>query len=497
MNQKGNKIEYFKGEFLHPSLDVKNGLLVLGFRFISKDLKEREIFVVATNKGISIYQNEHFEIDQKRYFVEMKGGLLTKRLLAKIEERWDLEGLLSFIDEYNSAKSKATSIKEIFEKTKILLRKYVELETEEDYSLISAWIIGTYFFPIFSAYSFLHIKAPKQSGKTQCLNFLNQICFNAVKAKPSMPALCDTVDSLRGIYLIDQADLLKRKGNEELTEILTDSYKRQGGKRRIRFSEKRGGWKTIEQEAYSPKAFASVGELPEDLADRCITIPLIKSRRNFPEPSEENENWREIRGEFYKILLTEFSIIKNTYDVLNTQYRQDSKIVGRDLELWLPSETILKYCVEENQINQIRKRFSQLYGYTEYEPNELEKEIIETVYRLLNDNERVTIRPSEIRKEIQDENLWDFWKDRDLKPHQKDIGVGFIIKKLNLSSEKKGTNKGVAYLFEKEKVLRIRNLYCQTAENTSNSPPSAENNENLLEKSVKNGGESENINTSQ
>ena len=290
-----NKIECFRGEFLHPSLDVKNNVAILGFRFIAKDLKEKEIFITAMGENIAIHQDNHFEFEDKRYFIETKG-----RLLARIEERWDLENLLAFIEGYNSAKLNALYLEKIFEEIKRLSKKYIELEKEEDYSLITSWIIGTYLFPIFSAYPFLHVKAPKQSGKSQCLNFLKQICFNAVKAKPSLPALSDTVDSLRGTYLIDQADVLKRKGSEELVEILTDSYKKEGGKRRIRFSEKRGGWKTIEQETYSPKAFASVGELPEDLADRCLTIPLIKSRKNFPEPSEESENWKEIRGNLYK-----------------------------------------------------------------------------------------------------------------------------------------------------------------------------------------------------
>jgi hypothetical protein len=487
MNQQSKKIEYFDGVFLHPSLDVKNGIFILGFRFISKDRTPKNIFVVSTEKGISLCQDDNFEFEGKRYFIETKG-----RLLARIEEKWNLKDLMDFIENYNSAKAKTPSIKEIFERMKELLKKYVELEIEEDYSLISAWIIGTYLFPIFSAYPFLHIKAPKGSGKTQCLNFLEQVCFNAVKAKPTFSAFSDTVDSLRGTYLIDQADLLKRRGNEELVDILTDSYKKEGGKRRLRISQKGGSWKTEEQEVYSPKAFASVGELPEDLADRCITIPLIKSGKNFPEPSEENENWKEIRGELYKVLLAKFSVIKSTYEILNVQYRQNSKIVGRNLELWLPLETILKHCVKEDEKEKIQKRYAQLYGYTEYEPNELEKEVIEVIYKSFNDNEKIKLRPPEIREEIQDENFWEFWKDRDSTPHQKDIAIGFIIKKFNLSSEKKNTNKGVVYLFEREKVSKIRNLYCKPEENAPDSPLLSENNEN----SVKNDEELWNPNSS-
>jgi hypothetical protein len=468
MNKQSKKIEYFDGVFLHPSLDVKNGIFILGFRFISKDRTTKNIFVVSTEKGIRFSQDDNFEFEGKRYFIETKG-----RLLVRIEEKWNLEDLMNFIENYNSGKAETPSIKEIFERMKELLKKYVELEIEEDYSLTSAWIIGTYFFPIFSAYPFLHIKAPKGSGKTQFLNFLKQVCFNGVKAKPTTSALSDTVDSLRGTYLIDQADLLKRRGNEELVDILTDSYKKEGGKRRIRFPGKRGGWKTIEEETYSPKAFASVGELPEDLADRCITIPLIKSEKNFPEPSEENENWKEIRGELYKLALTNFSFLKSKYEVLKVIYRQSSSIVGRDFELWLPIEAILKDIIEDTELTQIKKRFKQLYGYTEYEPTELEKGIIETIYEMVKTTEegKVILKPSDIREELDEE----IWEDKLLKNRQKDIKIGQIIRKFNLSTEKKRTNKGIAYLFQKEKVEKIRNLYCKNKTDISHSSLFAKN----------------------
>jgi hypothetical protein len=43
-------------------------------------------------------------------------------------------------------------------------------------------------------------------------------------------------------------------------------------------------------ETYGPKAFASIRELPEDLRDRCLELPLIRSQRNFADPDDDNEN---------------------------------------------------------------------------------------------------------------------------------------------------------------------------------------------------------------
>jgi hypothetical protein len=271
-------------------------------------------------------------------------------------KKWGLENSIKFINDYNSGKNKIyIENKELFNKIKELLKKYCELRKEIDYSILSTWIIGTYLFPIFRTYPFLHIKGVKGSGKSQLENFLKQICFNAQKTRPSMPALVDTVDSLRGTYLIDQADYLKRRGYEDLVDILADSYHQGGGKRAfIQFDEyKRRS--ISEPSAYSPKAFASVKELPEDLRDRCILVPLIKSRRNFPEPSEESENWKEIRGELYKFGMLNYRVIKSQNEVLLVKYRKEPKIIGRELDLWLPIEVILNVCSPE-EIEESKKR---------------------------------------------------------------------------------------------------------------------------------------------
>jgi len=226
-------IKEFDGEMLHPSLDIKNDILVLGFRYRVKPDEEQELFLTVKSGIIICHTEKSFEQEGKRYFFE-KG----KRKLMRLEERWSIAGLNQFVNDYNNLKISSVNPREVFEEIKNLAKKYVELEQEIDYSIITAWAIGTYLFPIFSAYPFLNIKAPKRSGKSQCLNFLNQICFNAVTARPTLAALGDTVDSLRGTYLIDQADSLERKGSEDLLDILTGSYKKGGGKRRIINSDK-------------------------------------------------------------------------------------------------------------------------------------------------------------------------------------------------------------------------------------------------------------------
>ena len=463
-NQLKVKEEIFDGEMFHPSLDIKDDILVIGFRYRSKPNEEKEMFlVVDSDNNIGVIKSGSFKRKDKSYFFEKKN-----RKLMSIEEKWSLLEFNKFLDNYYRADIPP---REVFNQVVGLTKKYIELEKDIDYVLLSAWIIGTYFYPIFYAYPFLNVKAPKRSGKSQCLNLLSQLCFNAIKARPSLAALSDTVDALRGTYLIDQADSLSRKGGEDLLDILADSYKKGGGKRRVANFDRKRGREVLEFETYSPKVFASIKELPEDLRDRCLTIPLIRSQRNFPDPDDSNENWREIRGKLYQLLITNYRLVRPMYSVRKIEHNNKQEILGRSLELWLPFEVILECSGMQESIPESKKRFLSGYGFTEYEPSELEEEVIKAVLSYFEDKEEVVLTPKGI-SEIIDEDAF----PQGDTPKQKAAKVGWAIKKFNLASEKKPRTKdGVCYLFEKKKIENIHNSYCGVvAEHTLPTPMSSD-----------------------
>lgn len=451
-NENKAQFEVFDGELLHPSLDIKNAVLCLGFRYRAKAQEEKEIFVIVNNNEIQTIETDSFNINDKLYCLEKRG-----RKLVRIEEKWSIADLKDFINAFGSSKAAIPKSGELFSELVDLAKRHIELEREIDYSLLVAWILGSYFYPVFSAYPFLHIKAPKRSGKSQCLNLLCQLCFNAIKARPSLAALSDTVDSLRGTYLIDQADSLERKGGEDLLEILTDSYKKGGGKRRILGFDKNKRREVLEYETYSPKAFASIRELPEDLRDRCIAISLIRSQKNFPDPDDSIINWREIRGKIYKYLIYDYITIEAMYSVRKINYREKIEKTGRVLELWLPFEIMLECCGQQDKIQEAWKRFSSQYGFSEYEPNELEEAVIKAILGQLEGKTEAILTPMEISGFIDGE----FFTTGDT-PKQKAVKVGWAIKQFNLASEKKPRSKnGVRYLFEKSRVEGIFKSYFQ------------------------------------
>jgi len=435
--------------WLHPSLDITEDLTIVGFRIRDEKRKMKNMFLVFQDNGrAKILFKKEFEYNQRKFYIDTKN-----RLLELLGNRLNFIDIKNYLGE--DPNFPLENAGEIFETVKELFKKYVELGTKTDYTLVTAWSIGTYFFIIFWAFPFLNPKGPKGSGKSQFLSFQTQICFNSKKARPTVAALGDTVDSLRGTYLIDQADSLHRKENEEILEILADSYKKGGGKRRIVSRTENGERKVVEYETYSPKIFASIKELPEDLRDRCIVIPLIKSSRNFPEPDEQSENWKEIRGRMYK-LLHKFKEVIKIYRGLKEKYEDSPEMVGRIRELWLPLETIMIFCkVNLEEIEKVKKLFLSRYGYTEYEPSEFEEEVVKTILTYFQEETEKILTPKEISEAMD----FDTFPNIET-PQKRATGVGWVIKKFNLSSEKLPRRKeGMRYRFNKEKIERIYRAY--------------------------------------
>jgi len=451
-NDIDSKLVGFNGVLLHPSLDIKDGILVLGFRYRSES-KIEDAFLVTFDGSTKLFQKDDFVYKEKKYSIDK-----SSRKLAWIEVCWGLEVVNSFIEKQLRSSNNLVPV-EVFKEIVESSKKYIELEKDIDYVLLTAWIIGTYFYPIFSAYPMLNLKGPKGSGKSQCLNFLRQLCFNAIKARPTLAALGDTVDSLRGTYLIDQADSLDRKGSEDLLDILTDSYKKGGGKRRVIDIDKNKSRQVREFETYSPKAFASIKELPQDLRDRCLAIPLIRSSKNFHDPDEDTDDWRKMRDKLYRLLILQYPVVASAYEIMKVGYRTSNEIVGRQLELWLPIETMLAHIGMADYIAEAKKRFKSQYGFTEYEPSDLDEKVITAIYEQLRDKEKIELTPKAISEFVGPET-WGFDNDR-----QRAAKVGWVIKGFNLSNEKLARTKdGHRYLFTKDKIEKIYNSYFKPSE---------------------------------
>ena len=176
---------------LHPSLEIKPDHASVGFRhyvFKNGQVTEENVYFIAADNGIAVTNSAIIELTQG------KAVFLIKSLAL---DTIDLEHLIWWAenpippDPYG-----------LYKEIKEILQFYVELP-DSSYGLISAWVIGTYLHRAFPCYPYLSFLGPKETGKSNTLECLKNLCFNAVKTKPSVAALGDTADALRGTIIID------------------------------------------------------------------------------------------------------------------------------------------------------------------------------------------------------------------------------------------------------------------------------------------------------
>src|SRR3990167_7012320 len=145
-----------------------------------------------------------------------------------------------------------------FENLKSILRKYMDIP-EEEITIVSLWIIGTYMHYQFSSYPYLFFNATRGSGKTGMLNLIANLSKNGGLVGSMTEAVLFRTASNRTMC-IDEAENLNAKGNENLKLLLNSAYKR--GMKVQRMAKKKsfdGEEQVVEEfEVYCPITLANI-----------------------------------------------------------------------------------------------------------------------------------------------------------------------------------------------------------------------------------------------
>jgi len=274
-------------------------------------------------------------------------------------------------------------LNETYNQIKEILEYYLDLK-EEYYSLISLWIIGTYYHDNFESYPYLFFNAMRGSGKSRALRLICSLAKDGnVMASPTEATLFRT----KGTLGIDEFERVANKDKSSVRELLNGAYKK--GIKIFRMKKKKslsGEEQVVEEfEVYRPVTMANIWGMDEVLGDRCLTLVLEKSNdpvktrltedfetNNFVKKSIKNLNqcslcsvvslknintmWNNYISNRYKTTLTTYSSY-NTITTLTTQQQElfdkihDSDIKGRELELFLPIFFIAEFLGKEGLEN--------------------------------------------------------------------------------------------------------------------------------------------------
>lgn len=269
-----------------------------------------------------------------------------------------------------------------YEQIIALLKQYIDV-TEEQYHIITLWIIGTYFHKEFNTFPFLFLNATKGSGKTRTLRLISYLQKNGdgmILNKPSESVLFRTAQKTG--LILDEVENIGKKESSLIRETLNAAYKKGGVVTRMRkVVTKEGENQQAESfNLYTPVAMANIWGMEDVLGDRCISLVLEKSTNPaitlMIEDFDANPTIQEIKRTFSVVsvmslrkknyIMTWNDYVKERYNDTNSTniiYNRNSTydmdqlelfntihqtgIMGRNLELFFPLFIIANFISKE------------------------------------------------------------------------------------------------------------------------------------------------------
>jgi len=302
-------------------------------------------FGVVLPLSMSDTVGEHFCLvtSQREWFPATEEELDKRNIKLSYPVVWTHRWSLKSIRDFLEGNHRPAELKELVSRIVQKMKTLIELTDEREYRLVALWCIGTYCAGgVFKAFPYLAISGVFRSGKSKLLTFIEQVAFNPIHAADiSTSVLYRLIQSLRATVLLDEAEALSKPERKlDLKNLLLVGYK-EGGKV---YRATKGAGDIIYPEAFdvfSPKAVITYTGVEQILAER--SIPIVMLRTVSPEIGRapivpEDPFWQEIRDEIYCWVLSNWRLVKHTYEELEAV----EGIEQRSWELWKPILTLAR-----------------------------------------------------------------------------------------------------------------------------------------------------------
>jgi hypothetical protein len=197
---------------IHPAIDFTSDRAYVGQTISSG--REQRLYMVRDDGRI-------FQFDGNSLECENLG--LTHHPIS-IEPRWSHESITRF----SRGETEITANEQLFQAFKRKFEFYLELPDERLYDLLTLWVIGTHFHPLFNTYPYIYVGGISLSGKTKVLTLCSCLGFNSVLcADLSTAVLYRLIQDGRCSLFIDEAeDLHNRYLSADFRRILLSGYKK-------------------------------------------------------------------------------------------------------------------------------------------------------------------------------------------------------------------------------------------------------------------------------
>ncbi len=212
------------------------------------------------------------------------------------------------------------NIEKTFSDIRAAIQRYIDFTDIRVYDFLTCWTIGTYLFPIFSHYPYVHFTGPKGSGKSQCLHVLRNLCHNAkIAGSMTLAVQFRIISALQPTLLFDEMENLGQTQHTELHRMLKYGFEKNGPQ--VWRMDTTGNRMEMNcWSVYCPRAFASIEGMEDVIGSRSVQVIM---ERSFNEEIKsrtvnvEDPLWQEIRDQLFLVTMTEGIRIKGIYESLD------------------------------------------------------------------------------------------------------------------------------------------------------------------------------------
>ena len=462
---------------------------------LTLDRENQEIIASFSKNQISV-EKEKVRLEEILVVVQSNGdiwdltkdNMIAKKMFASVvpvygysEERYSQDLLYTLKNEAKCVHGVQCeslrggyidAYKDVFSPLNETFKEYIDFPNPIYSSLITLWVMGTYVFPIFDCYPYLYLGGMRGSGKSKILDILYRTCFNPeLSANASPSSLFRIVERNLSTILLDEGESLTgREANPELRLLLQAGYKKATG---IVTRTQPDSLKTERFRVYSPKAIASINPLDPTLAERCISVIMLKtsdSKKGTKRINDRSSDWMSLRHGLYKFLFSYGLCIAERFE--NSEHLQI--LTNRNDELYLPLFVLAEFVDlfindEENKILPAIQGFAKELLNEEFAIDDWTLWVIQALDAVVDEKREYLLK--EIKQVIAKQRVDE---GESLNEKFTNNWLGNCLRKLGL---KRGSRKreGWSYWIKKNQVEEIKNRYSLPPFNDSHSTQATQN----------------------
>jgi hypothetical protein len=258
----------------------------------------------------------------------------------------------------------------LYQEIRCFVYDHVELPDENDYDILTAWVMAAYRFMEFDSFPYVCAIGPQSSGKTRLIKTLWHLSNRGIfGAGLTASAMFHAIDKDQVSVFLDQAEhLANSKEAPDFLALVDNGYQKDGKK--FLYNMEAGDYEDFD--LYSPKAFASTKTLEGTLESRSIRFSMQARKRQISIKMDKDRA-TTLRS---KLLLYKFRKCRlNEANEGNEAVLSSSTKDGRLIELFLPlytvalnpsfpsgpsspSAIIISYMKKQNQLRQDEEQVS-------------------------------------------------------------------------------------------------------------------------------------------